>query len=113
MNNPPLPQPIDVWDTTPDYVNERGVKWWHDLRMTNFVHDIGLEGGRCWYVETGEGRRARLYTVSDAIMVEDQTLDGFITKLHALFRVSVDQYCVENHVAPDYRPESIRLSVTE
>ena len=67
-----------------DFVNAEGVKWWHEPSMTIYVMSKGLVGVRAWTVERPDGYRTRVLTKGEAILAEDQTIEGMGVKLNLL-----------------------------
>jgi len=74
------------FDAEPDYINEKGVRWWKDDDMTLYAQKPDRFGTSldavCFYIEEANGRRTRgLISRDQEIMEEDQTLDGLGTKI--------------------------------
>lgn len=69
---------------TPDFINELGVKWWLEKSLTQYAQHKGLSNTRVWLVEEPSGRRTRLLVEGDAILADDQSLEGMGIKIDAL-----------------------------
>lgn len=66
----------DIVIEPPDFVNDAGVKWWHEVQLTRYAACKGLPDVRVWVIERPDGVHTRLVTEGDAVLTENQTLDG-------------------------------------
>lgn len=73
-------------DKEPDFINEKGVKWWLDHTITKYaqtedIHGIKLEVV-CWIIEMPDGYKTRvLVNKYNKVIEEDQTLEGIGSKI--------------------------------
>lgn len=54
----------------PDFVNEKGIKWWLDSSSTKYAQDPDIDGVKlpevvCYYVEEPDGRKS--YVLIDSV----------------------------------------------
>ena len=68
----------------PDFVNDEGVKWWHEAGMTRYAFSKGFAGVRVWTVERPDGYKTRLFTEGETILADDQTVEGLGIKIDLL-----------------------------
>lgn len=68
----------------PDFVNDEGVKWWHEADMTRYAFSKGFAGVRVWMVERPDGYKTRLFTEGETILADDQTVEGLGIKIDLL-----------------------------
>lgn len=77
-------------ETKPDYINEKGVKWWLDKSTTNFAQRPDHKGITlnitCFFVEEPNGYKTRVLIDNDIkeVIYEDTTLDGIGSKIDIL-----------------------------
>ena len=74
----------DTKKEAPDFVNDEGVKWWHESSLTRYAFSKGFVGVRVWTVERPDGHRTRLFTEGQDVLAEDQTLEGLGIKIDLL-----------------------------
>ena len=74
----------DTRTEAPDFVNDEGVKWWHEADLTRYAFRKGFVGVRVWSVERPDGHRTRLFTEGETILADDQTLEGLGIKIDIL-----------------------------
>ncbi len=52
------------WDKPPEFVNEKGFKWWQDTETTGYAQKKNHKGKKldavCWFVEEPNRRRTRI-----------------------------------------------------
>ena len=68
----------------PDFVNDEGVKWWHEADMTRYAFSKGFAGVRVWTAERPDGYKTRLFTEGETILADDQTVEGLGIKIDLL-----------------------------
>ena len=76
-------------DKPPEFVNEKGFKWWQDAETTGYARKKNNNGKRlnaiCWLVEEPNGRRTRiLVSKRGEVLEENQSLEGMCCKIDAL-----------------------------
>ena len=74
----------DTRTEAPDFVNDEGVKWWHEADLTRYAFCKGFAGVRVWSVERPDGYRTRLFTEGETILADDQTVEGLGIKIDVL-----------------------------
>ena len=74
----------DTKTEAPDFVNDKGVKWWHEADLTCYAFRKGFAGVRVWTVERPDGYRTRLFTEGETILADDQTVEGLGIKIDVL-----------------------------
>ncbi len=77
---------IDLHKKEPDFINEKGVKWWFDESTTKYAQRPDVNGITldvvCFLVEEPDGHMTRvLLSKNEEIIEEDQTLEGIGTKI--------------------------------
>lgn len=77
------------WDKPPEFVNEKGFKWWYDKGTTGYAQRENHDGKKldavCWFVEEPNGRRTRvLVGTKGEVLEENQSLEGMACKIDAL-----------------------------
>jgi len=78
-----------IWDKKPDFINEKGVKWWRDASTTRYArredaHGTTLEAV-VWLVEEPNGHRTRLLIADDGeFLGENQNLEALGAKIDIL-----------------------------
>ena len=72
------------WDKQPEFVNEKGVKWWQDKETTDYAKRKKLDAV-CWFVEEPNRRRTRiLVSKKGEVLEENQSLEGMCCKIDVL-----------------------------
>ena len=72
------------WDKPPEFVNEKGFKWWQDAETTGYAKGKKLDAV-CWFVEEPNGRRTRiLVSKKGEVLEENQSLEGMCCKIDVL-----------------------------
>lgn len=74
----------DTKTEAPDFVNDEGVKWWHEPSLTRYALSKGFVGVRGWSVERPDGYKTRLFTEGETILADDHTLEGLCIKIDLL-----------------------------
>ena len=74
----------DTTKEAPDFVNDEGVKWWHEAGLTRYALSKGFAGVRVWTVERPDGYKTRLFTEKQSVLAEDQSLEGLGIKIDLL-----------------------------
>lgn len=76
---------LSPFESDPDFVNERGVKWWIDKSMTSYARSPDEKGTEldavCFFVEETNGRRTRLLTLNGMIIEDEQNLEQMAMKI--------------------------------
>ena len=74
----------------PHFVNARGVKWWNDLRTTEYALRQGpgkLVGAAAFIVEELDGERAHVLVRKGAVIAKTQSADALANKIDRLRNV--------------------------
>jgi hypothetical protein len=76
-------------DKPPEFVNEKGVKWWKDEHTTAYAQKENHNGKKldavCWYIEEPCGRRTRvLIGKNGKFLGENQSLEGIGCRIDVL-----------------------------
>ena len=73
------------WNKPPEFVNEKGFKWWQDTETTGYAHKGKKLDAVCWFVEEPNGRRTRiLVSKRGEVLEENQSLEGMCCKIDVL-----------------------------
>jgi len=70
----------------PDFVNEKGVKWWRDKLLTEHAtradsFGTALPDHVAWLIEEPNGRRTYLLTADGDVLAESQQLETIACKI--------------------------------
>lgn len=75
----------DQFSTPPDFVNEKGIKWWIDKDTTEYARNPDNNGiclnVRCFLVQETSGRKTRVIVSDNSIIYENQNYEAFCTKI--------------------------------
>ncbi len=71
----------DIAKEAPDFINDEGVKWWHESDLTRYAFRKGFVGVRVWTVERPDGHKTRLFADGETILADDQTAEGLCIKI--------------------------------
>jgi hypothetical protein len=77
------------WNKPPEFVNEKGFKWWQDAETTDYAQKKNHNGKKldavCWFVEEPNGRKTRiLVSKKGEVLEESQSLEGMAYKIDVL-----------------------------
>ena len=77
------------WNKPPEFVNEKGFKWWQDKETTDYAKKKNRDGKKldavCWFVEEPNGRKTRvLVSKKCEVLEENQSLEGMCCKIDVL-----------------------------
>lgn len=72
------------FDKTPDFVNEKGVKWWIDRDTTRYAHSKLNDKVAVWYIEEPDGNQCRLITENDEILYDNTSLEAVLCYIDIL-----------------------------
>ena len=77
------------WNKPPEFVNEKGFKWWQDTETTGYAQKKNHNGKKldavCWFVEEPNGSRTRiLVSKKGEVLEENQSLEGMCCKIDVL-----------------------------
>ena len=64
---------MNIYDTTPIFINNMGTKWWLNEELQEYVESSGLVGYLCYYIETSNGDR-NLVLINDEDIIVNNTL---------------------------------------
>jgi hypothetical protein len=72
---------IYIWEKTPDFVNEKGIKWWLDKSSTDYAQKENIRGTRLpgvqvFYAEFPDGYRTRVIVQNKQPVYESQGLEA-------------------------------------
>jgi hypothetical protein len=72
----------------PDFINEKGVKWWLDKQLTNYCEREDLNGiklkMKVFYVEEPDGRKTRMLIDANGPVYENQKLEDMAVHIDIL-----------------------------
>jgi hypothetical protein len=76
----------DVWSKPPDFVNEKGVKWWLDVSSTRYALSVDalgrkLKNVQVYFTEFPDGERSRVIIDNGEAVYETKTLENLGTQL--------------------------------
>ena len=63
------------FDSAPDFVNEKGVKWWREQTLCEYARSKGLKGISVWRVELPDGMRNYVVVDGGQAVKESQRLE--------------------------------------
>lgn len=77
---------LELWKGDPDFVNEKGVKWWIDDSTTQYLQKEDRNGIKldmvCYAIEETDGKRSRLVINRARDIVEqEQSLEQLAIKI--------------------------------
>lgn len=77
---------LTPWDAKlpPDFVNDKGVKWWADKDLTRYARQKLGGDATVWYIEETNGLHTRLLTEKGEIINDDQTYEGMACHIDIL-----------------------------
>lgn len=74
---------MNLWETKPDFVNERGVRWWLDRSTTDYARSR-IKDAVVWLVQEPDGGMTRLLVVDGFIRYETQSIESMGTYIDLL-----------------------------
>lgn len=78
----------EPYSGSPDFINERGVKWWLDKSLTRYAERADHNGtkleAKVFYVERPDGHKTRILIDKDGPIHADQSLESMAFHIDAL-----------------------------
>lgn len=71
----------------PDFVNDKGVKWWREDTITAHAKARGLQGIQAWRIEETSGTQSYVLTEGDEVIYSSQQLDAVGVHLDLLYLI--------------------------
>lgn len=72
------------WDTPPEHVNEKSVKFWLDADLTRYAARKSLTSVRVYFAEEPDGQRIRLIVDSGDLVYASQNLEAVACRLDVM-----------------------------
>ncbi len=77
------------FDSTPDFVNAEGTKWWKHTDLQDYLvkpdrNGVSITDLYAWYIQTISGERSFVITTNDGFWAVDQSLEAIATKIDVL-----------------------------
>lgn len=66
---------MKIFETVPDYINEKGTKFWLDLDLTKYCKRKELPDHFVYYIEDANGYRSRLLVKDNIRLKESPNLE--------------------------------------
>lgn len=101
----------------PEFINEKGVKWWRDKSLTEYAHrensaGITLPNLTVWIVETLDGTRTRMFIRNKKPIYTNPSLEACAVHIDILKRLEMDKPKKQRSaVAKDLRTPKYRKRV--
>lgn len=111
---------LPPFDRAPDFVNEKGVKWWSDADTTRYARRKTSKGqslptAQGWLVEEPSGSRTRLLVDNGKIIAESPSLEGIGTRIELLKALLSDTSPLETNkmVADTPKTKTKKLTASQ
>ena len=74
----------NIFETKPDYINEQGVKWWYDKKITKYAEELGLHGVFVFFTEETNGDKNRVIIDRNKVVYASPVLEAVCCHLDVM-----------------------------